>query len=96
VQFNVSKIQFDNTPYFQAHTFQDGERGCLWVYKSVAVRESDLLFKPVKDFLTTSASELLISGSVEDETMMFGEAEWSVYVIGGLEDAPQCVTAKAV
>lgn len=60
------------------------------VYRSKALEETDPLFRPVKDFITNHTPELLVCQQVDDEEMMFGKAEFSVYkpapITGGFID----------
>ena len=53
----------------------------MHVYKSVAVRENDAMYAPVADFLRRCRSEVITNETVEDESMMFGLAEWQFRLI---------------
>lgn len=53
----------------------------LYVYRSTALPKCDSWYKPVNKFLDTRPSKMLWSEVVEDENMMFGEAEQSLYLI---------------
>jgi len=52
----------------------------LFVYRSPVVRETDDIYKPVKDMI--GDTKPLLTWTVTDEGMAFGEAELSVYLVG--------------
>lgn len=47
------------------------------VYRSVSVGDTDSMYRPVAD--TLRGAELVAQETVEDETMIFGRAEWLLY-----------------
>ncbi len=50
---------------------------------SIAIDDDDEWLNPVRDFLLTRQHQLLFREVVDDESMMFGEAVHSVYVLEG-------------
>jgi hypothetical protein len=58
----------------------DGFRALL-VFVSPLVRESDQVYQPVADFLGSHCHRLDSVDRVEDESMMFGEADALIYSI---------------
>lgn len=53
----------------------------LNIYRSTALPTSDPWYLPVKEYLAGHRYELLRSVTVPDDSMMFGEAEHSIYKI---------------
>lgn len=60
----------------------------LLIYSSPVVREDDESYKPILDLLSDSHSELLVKEMVKDKDMMFGRAEWSVYLLHDRDIVP--------
>lgn len=63
----------------------------LIVYRSVECRDTDPLYAPVADLLCRSRLQVVREARVEDEKMMFGEAQWRFFMespapSGGQED----------
>lgn len=57
----------------------------LIVYRSAAVRETDRIYRPVKQVLDSERHKVLEKAQVEDKDMMFGLAELSMYAIGAID-----------
>jgi hypothetical protein len=60
-----------------------GGRQALSVKVSIAIDDDDEWLNPVRDFLLNRQHQLLFREVVDDESMMFGEAVYSVYVLEG-------------
>lgn len=66
----------------------DAAAKIMLVYRSVLVKDTSTLYHPVAQRILTSPNiDILLEASVEDEGMMFGQAE--VLIIGASIVAPQ-------
>jgi hypothetical protein len=64
--------------YAFTHRFEDGSTG-LTVVRSPAVKDTDPVFAPVADALERFTAEVVVSETQDDQDMMFGQAELTVY-----------------
>lgn len=76
-------VEMPSWLYARTHRFL-GLTGLI-VYRSVAVRESDRIYRPVRQMLDTEPHRMLQKTSVQDKDMMFGEAELAMYAMGAIE-----------
>lgn len=53
----------------------------LRVFRSLALPHSDPDYAPVREFLESNEHEVLVSEIVEDDKMMFGRGEYTIYQI---------------
>jgi hypothetical protein len=61
------------------HDFTPGTT--LVVRRSTWLRDDDQWLEPINEILRRHNAELVARDTVEDKTMMFGEAELSVYLL---------------
>lgn len=79
------RVEMPSWLYARTHRFL-GLTGLI-VYRSVAVRPSDPIYRPVRQMLDNEPNRLLQQTSVQDKEMMFGQAELSMYALGAIEMA---------
>ncbi|MEO6086940.1 MAG: hypothetical protein ABIQ18_27895 [Umezawaea sp.] len=71
----------DNVPFLVASSTEVDGGFVLDVYKSILVSTAGELYRPVRELLAVGQSNLLRSERVEDENMMMGSAERSLYLV---------------
>lgn len=73
-----------------AHKYTVDNVSGFMVYRSVVVKDTDNLYRPVLDLLNEHTPRLIIKSDFDDETMMFGRAELAVYrCANAWEPAPE-------
>ena len=77
------QVVVTNPGWLHATTVQLVEGIGLSVYRSAALPANDSWLRPVRQLLDTHRHELLWRNTVEDPDMMFGEAEHTMYKLGG-------------
>lgn|GEM_PF-3656784 len=63
-----------------------GEGIVLWVYRSPVVRDTDPVYRPVRDLLGAHSVSTLVSETVEDSRMLFGKAVRSCHLLARMAE----------
>lgn len=79
----ILSVEMPSWLYARTHRFL-GLTGLI-VYRSVAVKTTDPIYRPVRRMLDTEPHSVLSRTEVEDKDMMFGLAELSMYALGAIE-----------
>lgn len=69
-------LEIDEPQWLYAH----GDSGRIEVYRSPLVRDDDLSYISIREFIAEHGLSLAACEVVPDTTMMFGRAEASVWV----------------
>jgi Gene product 70 len=79
----ATSLDFYDPPWFTAKTYRRFGRTRLKVYRSLGIRDTDAIYKPVQDFIDKGNFQLVRRGVFADATMIFDHGELSLYISKG-------------
>jgi hypothetical protein len=77
LNYESKKVVVNHLPWLSIHL----GNGFLCVYRSVALLDTDPLYLPVQEFLDSTVYTVLDRVILDDEEMMFSQAEMCTYLI---------------